>query len=62
MGRYIEMQHASAIVSQDKECEQESKADSRNHEEIDGYHLPEMILKRCTPGLRRRPKKLTQSL
>jgi len=30
MGRYIEMQHASAIVSQDEEYEQDSEADSRN--------------------------------
>ena len=53
MGRYIEMQHASAVMSQHEEYEQDSKTDSRNYEEIDGYHCLDVIFKKGAPSLRR---------
>jgi hypothetical protein len=52
MGRYIKMQHASTIVSQREEYEPDSKADSRNYEEIDGYHCFEVIFEKRAPSLR----------
>jgi hypothetical protein len=47
------MQHAPSIVSQHEEYEQDSKADSRNYEEIDGYHCFELIFEKRAPSLRR---------
>jgi hypothetical protein len=53
MGCHIEMQHTSTVVRHNEEYEQDSKADCRDHQEIDGYHCFEMIFKKCAPGLRR---------
>jgi hypothetical protein len=53
MGCDIEMQHAYTVMRHNEEYKQDSEADCRYHQEIDGYYCFKMIFKKCTPGLSR---------
>jgi len=54
MFSHIEMQHSPAIMSKDEEDVQDAKGHGRYNEEVHRYDLPDMVLQKCPPSLRRR--------
>jgi len=51
-----DMRDASPLVSEDHQHEQQAIRSGRDHEEVGGHHLADVVREECSPRLRRWPR------